>query len=413
MKKLCFILALAAVLTPGIASAASSVVISEFMAINNTTLADEDGSYSDWIELYNSSTNTVDLGGWYLADYATNLTHWKFPSTNLGSSQFMVVFASNKDRRVPGAPLHTNFKLSGSGDYLALVLPDGVTKASEFAPAFPQQYADISYGYVMTGAGVMTGPATYLDPPTPGTWNNSSGSPGVPPPVTFLPPSGVYKSNTLPVTLACTSSSAIIHYTLDGSTPGTNSPLYTKAILFTTNTVLRAAAELAGVSGPVTAANYILLDSSVTNFTSNLPLVIINTLGQTIPDGSKMASYAVFIDTNTPTGRTSLTTPADFVGRLGIGLHGSSSLQFPKQPFAIELRDETDDALDYPLLGLPTGNDWLLYPSYDDKTFANNVLTEWLFAAMGHYSVRCKYTELFLRTTRGKLTIADLSLIHI
>ena len=64
----------------------------------------------------------------------------------------MVVFASNKNRRVPGAPLHTNFKLGASGDYLALVMPDGVTKATEFAPAFPPQYADISYGYAMTGA---------------------------------------------------------------------------------------------------------------------------------------------------------------------------------------------------------------------------------------------------------------------
>src|SRR5437660_379123 len=132
-----------------------TVVISEFMAINNTTLTDEDGSYSDWIELYNSSTNAVNLGGWYLADKATNLTHWMFPATNLGPNRFLVVFASNKDRRIAGAPLHTNFKLSGSGEYLALVMPDGVTKASEFAPAFPQQYADISYGNVMTG-GVTT-----------------------------------------------------------------------------------------------------------------------------------------------------------------------------------------------------------------------------------------------------------------
>src|ERR1035437_4443970 len=143
---------LAAILVASVASADPTVVISELMALNNTTLADEDGTYSDWIELYNSSTNTVDLGGWYLADKATNLTHWMFPSTNLGPSQFLVVFASNKDRRVAGAPLHTNFKLSSSGEYLALVLPDGVTKASEFAPAFPEQYPDISYGYVMTGA---------------------------------------------------------------------------------------------------------------------------------------------------------------------------------------------------------------------------------------------------------------------
>jgi hypothetical protein len=389
------------------------VVISEFMAINNTTLTDEDGAYSDWIELYNTSTNTVDLGGWYLADNATNLTHWMFPSTNLGPSQFLVVFASNKNRRVAGAPLHTNFKLSGSGEYLALVLPDGVTKASEFAPAFPQQYADISYGYAMTAAGVMTGPATYLDPPTPAARNNSSGMAGLPAPVTFRPPAGVYTSNILTVTLACSSSSAVIHYTLDGSTPGTNSPLYSKAIPLTTNAAFRAAAALAGVLGPATAANYLLLDSSVTNFSSNLPLVIVDTVGQTIPDGSKVGGYAVFMNTNALTGRTSLTSPGDYIGRLGIGLHGSSSLGFPKQPFAIELRDETDDALDYPLLGFPTGNDWLLYPSYDDKTFVNNVLTEWLFAAMGHYSVRCKYTELFLRTTPGKLTSADYAGIYI
>src|ERR1017187_8161745 len=147
---------LAAILVASVALADPTVVISEFMAINNTTLADEDGTYSDWIELYNASTNTVNLDGWYLTDKATNLTHWMFPATNLGPSRFMVVFASNKDRRVAGAPLHTNFKLSGSGDYLALVLPDGVTKASEFAPAFPQQYADISYGYVMTGAGEIS-----------------------------------------------------------------------------------------------------------------------------------------------------------------------------------------------------------------------------------------------------------------
>src|SRR5664279_4446970 len=132
--------------------AVAQVVISEFMADNQTTLADEDGDFSDWIELYNASTNGVNLKGWYLADSATNLTHWKFPETNIGPSQFMVVFASNKNRKAVGAPLHTNFKLSKAGEYLALVLPDGFTKASEFAPTFPPQFPDISYGYVMTGA---------------------------------------------------------------------------------------------------------------------------------------------------------------------------------------------------------------------------------------------------------------------
>src|SRR5207302_555377 len=132
-------------------SHAASLIISEFMAQNNATLVDEDGAYSDWIEIYNSSTNTVSLGGWYLANSSANLAQWQFPSTNLGPSRFLIVFASNKNRRFAGAPLHTNFKLSASGEYLALVMPDAVTKATEFAPAFPQQYPDIAYGYPMTG----------------------------------------------------------------------------------------------------------------------------------------------------------------------------------------------------------------------------------------------------------------------
>ena len=62
---------------------------------------------------------------------------------------------------------------------------------------------------------------------------------------------------------------------------------------------------------------------------------------------------------------------------------------------------------------MPAGNDWLLYPSYDDKTFLNNVLTEEMFRAMGHYAVRCKYTELYLRTSSGKLTAADYAGIYV
>lgn len=125
----------------------SDLIISEFMASNTRTLADEDGSYEDWIEIYNKSTNTVDLNGWYLTDSRNDLTKWRFPSTNLTAGGYIVVFASGKDRRVPGARLHTNFKLSNSGEYLALVEPDGRTIATEFSPTFPPQFANVSYGF--------------------------------------------------------------------------------------------------------------------------------------------------------------------------------------------------------------------------------------------------------------------------
>jgi len=116
------------------------------MARNTHTLADEDGAYPDWIELHNTSTVGTNLDGWYLTDTPVNLTKWRLPNTNLEANGYLLVFASGKNRVVPGAPLHTSFQLDGNGEYLALVMPDGSTLATEFAPAFPKQYDDIAYG---------------------------------------------------------------------------------------------------------------------------------------------------------------------------------------------------------------------------------------------------------------------------
>ena len=85
------------------------------------------GSTPDWVEIWNTAPDPVNLGGWHLTDRATKLTKWTFPATNLASGGFLVVFASGKDRAVAGAPLHTNFKLSSAGEYLGLVEPDGQT----------------------------------------------------------------------------------------------------------------------------------------------------------------------------------------------------------------------------------------------------------------------------------------------
>ncbi len=123
------------------------VILSEFMADNESTLADEDGTYSDWIEVYNTGASAVDLAGWALTGDPLHQALWGFPSTNLPPKGFLVVFASGKNRAVAGAPLHTDFSLKASGEYLALLEPGGGV-ATEFAPAFPSQYPDVSYGVV-------------------------------------------------------------------------------------------------------------------------------------------------------------------------------------------------------------------------------------------------------------------------
>lgn len=127
--------------------ASSAVRITEFVASNLRGLTDEDGNHEDWIEIFNDGPNSVSLDGWYLTDDDDDLTRWRFPNTNIGPAQFIVVFASDKDRRTAGAPLHTNFKLGTSGEYLALVQPDGLTIATHFSPEYPVQATDISYGF--------------------------------------------------------------------------------------------------------------------------------------------------------------------------------------------------------------------------------------------------------------------------
>ncbi len=126
--------------------AADTIVISEFMANNNGILADEDGDFSDWIELHNPTATVVELEGYYLSDDPGLLTKWAFPAVSLSPDGYLVVFASGKNRSNPGGQLHTSFQLNTDGEFLALVLPDGHTLASVFNPEYPPQREDVAYG---------------------------------------------------------------------------------------------------------------------------------------------------------------------------------------------------------------------------------------------------------------------------
>ncbi|MFV2070272.1 MAG: lamin tail domain-containing protein, partial [Pirellulales bacterium] len=125
---------------------AGDLVISEFLASNDNGIRDEDRERPDWVEVLNRADVEQNLQGWYLTDDAEELGKWQFPDVALEPGERVVVFASGKDRAEAGAELHTNFKLSSKGEFLALVEPDGQTVAFDFGDAFPPQVADVSYG---------------------------------------------------------------------------------------------------------------------------------------------------------------------------------------------------------------------------------------------------------------------------
>ena len=132
------------------------VAITEFLANNVEGILDEDGNHEDWIELKNTTIATVNLSGWYLTDNIGQLRKWALPDKNLSPGQYLLVFASNKDRRNPLKNLHTNFKLDGGGEYLALTHAEagGGTTVVQFWNPYPPQAADVSYG--ITEAGTTT-----------------------------------------------------------------------------------------------------------------------------------------------------------------------------------------------------------------------------------------------------------------
>ena len=122
-------------------------LITEFLASNSDGLIDEDGDSSDWLEIYNAGDTALDLTGWHLTDDAADLNQWAFPAVSVDPGQYLLVFASSKDRAdADGTELHTNFAIGAGGEYLALVEADGSTVAFEYAPEFPPQSTDISYG---------------------------------------------------------------------------------------------------------------------------------------------------------------------------------------------------------------------------------------------------------------------------
>ncbi len=148
-------------------------LINEFMASSGSTaplgageILDEDGDSSDWIEIHNPGGQSVDMSGWYLTDDADDLTKWRFPDgTQLGRGGFMLVFASGKDHA--DEELHTNFKLSDDGEYLGLVQSDGRTVVHEYAPRYPEQFSDVSYGLGPHGGTFVT-PGTLASYHVPG-----------------------------------------------------------------------------------------------------------------------------------------------------------------------------------------------------------------------------------------------------
>ena len=249
------------------------LLLSEFSAENEQTILDEDGAAPDWIEIWNSTNSPINLTGYHLTDRQTGSNAWTFPAWVLNPNEFLIVFASGKDRKpaqvvvgkdnlgTPAQPrLHTNFKIEKSGGYLALTRTNGAggfESVTQFS-SYPPQRADVSYG-----SSDAEGYIGYMETPTPGQPNAASVA-GFVEKLQFSHARGRY---TAPFNLAISTPTpgASIRYTTDGTTPTRNlGSIYTGPIPINGTRVVRTFAYRQGwKSTDVETQSYLFIDDIV------------------------------------------------------------------------------------------------------------------------------------------------------
>ncbi|MBA3704509.1 MAG: CotH kinase family protein [Bacteroidetes bacterium] len=127
------------------------LVINEFMAINLSTSKNSNGQYADWIELYNTTNNPINLGTLYLSDDYNNKLKWSMPvNATINPLSYIIIWA-DEDTIQNG--LHSNFKLAGGGEQLILSYASGKVLDSI---TYSTQIADISFGRYPNGTGSFT-----------------------------------------------------------------------------------------------------------------------------------------------------------------------------------------------------------------------------------------------------------------
>ncbi|HTD66041.1 MAG TPA: CotH kinase family protein [Candidatus Limnocylindria bacterium] len=230
------------------------------------------------------------------------------------------------------------------------------------------------------------------------------------PPV-FSKTSGIF-TNAVTVELKAKSANATIRYTLDGSDPTESSTAYAAPIVIRDTRLVRAACFEKGLAPSISISHaYRMLDDDLLGFSSNLPLVVIDSFNQPISYVNYGGGSVRFIDTSGA--RASLLGEADFDGRIDLKRRGFTSLRFPKMSLTLKTRDDDGDKVKSPVFGLPEDSDWVLYAPYSDKTLIRDVLGYELSNQMGRYAPRTRLVEVFIHRSSGKLSYRDYAGVYV
>jgi len=372
-KKSMFKLLIYSLLLSPILTFSQDVVINEIMASNQTTITDEDGDTPDWIELYNMGSVSINLSGYALSDDSLNTSKWIFQNESIGAGEYLLIFASDKDRHT--ANPHTNFKISASGE--SIFLSDSSATLVDRVD-LPVLMADMSFAREIDGSTPWS-----IQEPTPAAANVGSGFDGYADTVVVSMTDHFYPSA---ISVELSAGNSQIFYTLDGSDPDLNATEYSTAISIESNTVLKAISLKENhLPGPVIHHTYFI------NENTDLPVISLSTdpdnlfdydigifadgPGWTPEPPHRGANYHMdwerpahveFFDDNKNPG---------FSENCGIATYGGWTRSFAQKSVAVKFKaDYNASAIEYPLFAgfeVTTFKSFILRNSGNDFDFTH------------------------------------------
>lgn len=319
------------------------VLINEFSASNSTIIEDPDyNDFADWIELYNTGTEAVNLKGWHITDNFDLPGKWQITQEAfIHAGGYLLIWTDDRD-----SGLHASFKLSALGEQIAVYSPDLVLVDSI---SFGEQRTDISCGRMSDGDAVWG----YFAEPTPGASNNTQSyqdfTSSLP---EFSVRGGMY---TVPFFVALhTDFGGEIRFTTDGSDPAVDDPLYASPIPINSTTILRARIFQAGlIPGPVVTHSYFIHENSEGG---ELPVVSIATDPANLWD----PETGIYVQNFKPLWEVPINIElfendggdrAAFNETAGAQINGLYSWQLPQKMLGIYFKKQYGPAnLDYPMI---------------------------------------------------------------
>lgn len=319
--------------TPGAENYTASFESSDLVPLVNTngvyisevsSVGAPKSGFIDWVELYNGSSQTVQLGGWYLTDDPNEPRKWQFPSTRIAAGDYLVIYCTTSTKS--GKSLVTNFNISSSGETLLLTDSNGAyIDAFETGVLEPGK----SSGRL---TGDSSGQRVFFTTVTRGEANASSTRTGYAAQPLFSN-NELYHSSSFELTITCTTPGATIYYTTSGSEPTTGSKVYTGPITISKNTPVRAIAVADGCLNSVEMCHTYLFEDQHT-----VPVVCLtmdpDTFAQVyaVTDRWKKierGGYAEYFEAN---GTLGISFPT------GIRVNGAGTLKWRQKSLALRIR---------------------------------------------------------------------------